>query len=311
MPAELKQEAIAWLARLRAGDPSDQQAFENWFVADPAHAHAYEAVLASWEESAGVEIASGTANPARARGGRHAMAALAAGIALMVAGLGWFAVQRASRPSSSAATMVAIASPSNAVRRVALDDGTRLTLDRGSAVVADYSTGRRRIRLDHGVVRFAVASDPSRPFTVETVVGTITATGTAFDVAVSSARASVTLWSGSLDILCSNTVAPVRMVAGTRLTFTKDGALGEPSRVSGAAGTPPVLAFDNAPLGEVLAALSRADKRPIMADPDTSRSLRFTGTLRLGDPAAAARLLAATFRLQLRQDRGGRLLLSR
>ena len=36
----LKQEASAWLARLRAGGRQDQEAFEDWYAADPDHANA-------------------------------------------------------------------------------------------------------------------------------------------------------------------------------------------------------------------------------------------------------------------------------
>ena len=45
----LKQEASAWLARLRAGGRQDQEAFEDWYAADPDHADAYDRLLDSWQ----------------------------------------------------------------------------------------------------------------------------------------------------------------------------------------------------------------------------------------------------------------------
>ena len=48
----LRDEAAAWLARLRgASTAQDHAAFEAWYDADPDHAAAYEAVLESWDVS--------------------------------------------------------------------------------------------------------------------------------------------------------------------------------------------------------------------------------------------------------------------
>jgi len=67
-------------------------------------------------------------------------------------------------------------------RSVTLPDGSTITLNTGSQILAGITDTVRRVVMDHGEAYFEVAKDPLRPFTVEVGGRSITAHGTAFNV---------------------------------------------------------------------------------------------------------------------------------
>src|SRR5690606_5459811 len=80
--------------------------------------------------------------------------------------------------------------------RVTLADGSMVTLDSDTRMLARIGSGRRDITLLAGRALFDVAKDPHRPFVVEAGGRTITALGTMFDVDVSPTELRVTLAEG-------------------------------------------------------------------------------------------------------------------
>jgi transmembrane sensor len=60
-------------------------------------------------------------------------------------------------------------------------------LNAGAQLVAEPSARERRVRLVAGEAFFQVSKDPSRPFIVETPLGSVQVTGTAFNVFTDSA----------------------------------------------------------------------------------------------------------------------------
>jgi len=67
-------------------------------------------------------------------------------------------------------------------RSVTLEDGSTITLNTGSQILAEITDAARRVVMDRGEAYFEVAKDPVRPFTVEVGGRSITAHGTAFNV---------------------------------------------------------------------------------------------------------------------------------
>src|SRR3546814_8581176 len=76
---------------------------------------------------------------------------------------------------------------------VALEDGSRVTLDTDTILHIAYSPTERGLKLERGRARFDVSYDASRPFVVFAGGGSITAHGTVFDVAVVDRHVSVAL----------------------------------------------------------------------------------------------------------------------
>lgn len=67
-------------------------------------------------------------------------------------------------------------------RSVTFPDGSTITLNTGSQILAEITDAVRRVVMDHGEAYFEVAKDPLRPFTVEVGGRALTAHGTAFNV---------------------------------------------------------------------------------------------------------------------------------
>src|SRR3546814_154335 len=80
--------------------------------------------------------------------------------------------------------------------KVTLADGSVVTLDSDTRMLARIGGERRDITLLAGRALFDVAKDPQRPFVVKAGDRTITALGTLFDVDVSPTELRVTLAEG-------------------------------------------------------------------------------------------------------------------
>jgi transmembrane sensor len=103
--------------------------------------------------------------------------------------------------------------PKGEIRGFALIDGSKVTLGPDSALALAYEETRRRIRLLKGLAFFDVARDTRRPFVVEAGRLTITAVGTAFDVADDAGIISIGVESGSIEAQASG----LRLASAGRL----------------------------------------------------------------------------------------------
>lgn len=200
----LRRAAIVWLTRLQSGrDPDCHQAFEDWYSADPRHADVFDSVQASWDR---MVLAKNTPAamraPAPARDGwsvqRRLPAAIAAGLAaLLLVGV---SIRHFADPAGPDASHQDLVSRADEIRRVALADGTRVTLDTASALAVDFSGKERRVVMSRGRARFEVAHDPLRLFVVEAGTRLVIAHGTIFDVDLRAGTMAVSLLRGSVEV---------------------------------------------------------------------------------------------------------------
>jgi transmembrane sensor len=313
----LREQAAAWLARIRGGSTEDHAEFEAWYQADPRHAAAYDAVLDNWKTSEKVgqtPFAEARRDLARARAKqrRLAFAALAATVAIVLLAVAAYGAGAGGGPRAP----LEFASATSETRTLVLEDGSRVTLYSGSLLRADYSPSERRVELSRGRARFSVAHDPAHPFVVATDAGMIIAHGTVFDVAFDGHQAIVSLIEGSIE------VRP--RAAGSRFPSSRMLSPGEQVTLSGGEVVPSTLSshaagdradrmvsFENAPLGDVIAAANPSGPGRIrLADPALAQ-LRFTGSFRLGDAGQLSAVLAAAFDLVLARTDDGTFVLSR
>ncbi|MBY6241143.1 FecR domain-containing protein [Methylosinus sp. Sm6] len=179
--------AIDWFVRLRAGPlRADEKAeLDAWLAEDPANATAFDDVLRMYGHLAEMRP-SRPGRPARRASPRLRIAALAGAAAAAVALVASF--------DEIAARLRADHYAGAGERKlVTLEDGSRALLDSRSSISVRYSPAERRLSLLTGEAWFEVAPDPSRPFVVEAGGGTVTALGTAFDVALEASGARVTV----------------------------------------------------------------------------------------------------------------------
>jgi transmembrane sensor len=314
---ELRAEAAAWLARLRGpSTPEDHAAFEAWYEAAPKHADAYEAVLQSWEAAGLARLTPAGQARSSLRAGRvyrwrYAIAAVAATVVVVLVAFGADGAVFAPNPART----VEFASGAGEIRTIELADGSRITLDAGSLLQTAYSADERRVVLVRGRARFTVAHSGKRPFVVATPVGLVIAHGTVFDVAFDGTRLKVSLLQGSVQVrragVLSQAGASRVLIPGQRV-IVEGGKIGIPTPASQTDTDWPagMLSFEDAALGDVVAAANRrGSPAVVLADPSLAK-LRFTGTFRAADTEQLAKLIAAMFQLELSRGDGGELVLS-
>jgi len=282
-PSTLNEEAARWHARLRSGvalSAAEEGRFKAW-CASPENQRAYDEMDALWNELAliadspevmaertpvpaeperrqadNVLPLAGARAPGRQSRARTALPwALAAGVVLSIL-VGTALVLR---PMPEAAP-VAFATVVGEQRRVALEDGSSVTLNTASEISVNYTKGRRSLTLVKGQATFEVAKDPSRPFVVRVGQGTVTALGTVFDVYKHDDRVTVTLLEGRVAVLpkadssvnsgtaladdpqagsadgeraetMAHRVEPIVLTAGEQISYAEDGNL-VPTRVA-------------------------------------------------------------------------------
>jgi transmembrane sensor len=314
--AALRREAAQWFARMDGPDADRHRlAFERWRKADPAHAKAYADMLATWRDAGLIALTPTGRNRSldrvrrpfhHGRGWRPALAA-ASVIMLSLALAAYFHRELSGlfRPGN-----VEIATDVGVLRTQRLADGSMVTLDTDSAIVADLGATARIVRLTHGRARFDVAHDPSRPFKVEAGAGEIVARGTLFDVDLSHPALQVTLYRGSVDVSVDRKdgAAPLvrRLSPGHRFTEADDGF--EPLISATPNGddrwTAGMLSFNSAVLADVAAQANRYSNQRILVSPSVA-GLKVTGVFRSGRNEDLARSLASMFNLPLRRNARG------
>lgn len=307
---ELRRQASDWLARLR-GPLTDVEraAFARW-VADPAHAEAYNRVKAGYDAS-GLLAGSKLARTRRRLEPRPLVGqpryALAAGLAalLIIPGALLFVRLDGLFAPADAKTLL-FATAIGEVRAVPLPDGTRMTLDTRTDVRVEMDRRERRVTVKTGRARFAVAAE-ARPFRVDAGKLRVTAQAATFDIAVQAGTASVQPIAGAVlveSVAAGVDAAPRSLQPGQALAITAEGdrsRAGLSSR-SGASWPEGMLEFDQTPLGDAVAEANRYSRSEIvLADPSLG-SLRVSGTFRAGDLDGLARSLEAAFDLRLSRD---------
>lgn len=171
-----------------------------------------------------------------------------------------------------------------------LPDGTRITLEPGTQLVAVYSETSRSLTLSAGEASFKVATDLERPFLVQTGAATITVTGTWFDTKLRDQGVEVRVREGSVDVgppinerANKKSDGAISLVAGERI-WTEDGI--KVTRLEGKFGAesqtisvqqtpltafePEQLTYREAPLSQVVADINRFARKPVKLDPSAS-----------------------------------------
>lgn len=287
---DAQDDAIAWWVRRDAGPlaPAEECAFAAWLAADVVNAAAFAEVQALCGEVKALRPPAPAARPARkpARG-----AAAAALLAASLAGIASFdelaLLWRADFRTDVGET-----------RTIRLADGSRVTLSGRSAIAVDYRAARRGLTLLEGEAYFEAAPDAARPFVVAAAGATVTALGTAFDIALESDGARVTV--------AEHAVAVASGGAETRVDQGRQSAFG-PSAPPSAPVAVEVddltawrrgrLIFVDRPLGEVVDILSRYHRGYVVVASDALRRLRVTGVFDAKDVIGALRAIEASLDL--------------
>lgn len=283
--------AIDWWVRLDAGALSHAEllAFRAWLANDPANEAAFDEVCDLWgdlEKLRGRLPAPRTV-PVR-RPWLWPAAALAA--AAIVLFLGSSEISLTWRADFSTGT--------GEVKTVTLEDGSRVQLNAGTAIAKYYSGGQRRLALLKGEAWFEVASDPSRPFTVEAAGGKTTALGTSFDISTETARTEITVTAHRVAV--EDGAARQSVNAGQQTAYGPGLSVLAPYAVDTGGVTAwrrGKLVFNDKPLGEVVAILDHYHRGLFWVAPSI-RDRRVTGVFSTAKPMEAIRAIELSLGLR-------------
>lgn len=303
---QVLQEASEWIARLSADDVTaeDRSKFETWRSAHPLHGRTFDDLAGTWNRFAAarpvvravafghsmnematcVSVKTGVV---RSRRRRAAWAAVAVGV---LSGLGWITYLHLN-PMGTYVTAI------GEHATVSLPDGSTLQLDSDSRARVDFSKQYRVVHLERGEAFFKVAHDLKRPFWVLGAGSWVRAVGTAFNVSLGITGMRVTVSEGTVKV---GTVTPLlqdipfadalldRVPALSVLTAGHEADLHGSAvairpltavqlarAASWRAGT---LYFENQPLSEVVATLSRYTPLHLVITDPNLRKLPVAGT---------------------------------
>lgn len=295
--ARIMDEAIAWHLRLAQGKDEDWLAFVQWLEADPAHNDAYEAVadqddaLPALLQAAEFHVptedrapdpqdtAAELHPPARRSASVWRWGALAASVALAT----FAGVQLL----SDRASPYAIETAAGESRTIALADGSEIMLNGGSRITLDRGDPRIA-RLERGEALFAVAHDPSDPFTVTVGETRLVDIGTVFNVVRSGAGMRVGVSEGAVRF--EGASRDVELAAGDTLALDAAGAITVGKAPATAIGSwaDGVLVYNAVPLATVAEDLSR-NLGITLVLPSTVSARPFSGVIQTGGGAQAVR----------------------
>ena len=277
----LHEEALGWVIRTRDPDFAEWEAFTLWLEADPAHAPAYDALMAADADlpdllPADPIFATAPANdpgerkwrPTRWIGG----GALAAGlVAALSIGL------------SDRADIYTISTRPGETNSIALDDGTRIDLNGDTTIRLDHNNSRFAA-LDNGEAAFTVRHDAANPFRVTVGDAVFEDAGTVFNIVRDAGTTRIGVSEGK--VIYNPQAQAIALPAGRALTRDAAGLrvmnIAPQAVASWRRGQ---LSYNNMPVALISDDIARSIGVRLTATP-AAGATRFTGTIRLDRDAS-------------------------
>lgn len=282
----IRERAAEWHAQVDS-DSMDWEAFGAWLDADPAHRVAYDAVALLDAEIVAEHAAILAALPAND--------AAIDGIATQARRRRWWAVGGLAVAASLAVLVVPQVRPSQAAepviyrtgpgetRAIAMQDGSRIVIDRNSEL-ALRDGAAPEIDMKLGGAYFDIRHDPARTMVIHAGDYEVRDIGTRFDLARTADHLSVAVAEGHVTVGAPGGEG-VKLAGGQRVDIA--GARGEATirrqdSDEVASWRDGRLVYDNTPLSLVAVDLSRYAGRAVSVDPLVA-GLRVSGVLTIGD----------------------------
>ncbi|WP_372030185.1 FecR domain-containing protein [Pseudomonas kurunegalensis] len=279
-PAIVEQ-ASHWLMLQWSGEfeAAQQQRFLEWRAADPEHDRAWRRLERLQSTLSGVPADTALGVLRELPDARRRQALKLLGTLLLAGGSGYLV--HSQTPWREA--MADLRSGTGERLQRSLGDGSRLSLNSGTAVDIRYNASERRICLIAGELLLESGHDPAqRPLIVETAAGEIQALGTRFSVYQREDGSHVELFEGELELRPRRAPAS-RLHAGQSRWFSANrlGDLG-PANLNTIAWLDGRLIAERMPLGHFVAELARHRPGVLRCDPAVAQ-LPLTGVFPLAD----------------------------
>jgi transmembrane sensor len=313
--------ACEWLAKIDRGlSVQEESELRQWLAANPNHRPSLIESAAMWDRMGSLaRLADLFPKPAprrtrfAARGLILAAASLA-GIAVLLLVLLNPLRQREPQAAVTARgyhQLLETAVGEHSTIR--LPDGSELTLNTNSRVLADFDGGARSLRLERGEVYVKVAHDETRPLTVWARDRVVRAVGTAFNVEITEReRVEVIVTEGKVLIGIVKADAPTSDVAWLESTTTPVAAgqqalLDGPSQAVEAIDAQDVevklswregnIVFHDEPLAQALGEIARYTRVEFIIRDEKLKTVRVAGLFRAGDVEGLLQTLRENFNI--------------
>ncbi|CAM4414319.1 FecR family protein [Pseudoalteromonas ostreae] len=305
IPETILEQAAVWHARVHDSDFQDPQSrqlkaqFNTWLLADPLHRAAYDEMSSIWGVLTQPELSENDVvldepivKQAPIKRASWPLYAAVASVAIFVAiaGVSW----QQNWPLRLQSDYYSNVGEQTVVQ---LDDNSEIILNTNSAIKVNYTNQLREVSLLQGEARFNVAKNNERPFVVNTTQGTVTVTGTQFNVSLYNDSATVSLFEGSV-VLTSNQASKLMQNLSenqqAKLFSTGIGAVSEFDAAAVNAWQRGQLVFYSTALSEVVAKLNRYRKGKIIITDESLNNLQISGVFSINDPDAALEMITET-----------------
>ncbi len=279
---EIRAEAAAWLARLRADDKShaDETAFRVWLAKDTRHATAFESVTEIWE-------ATGAAwdEPITISRRPHRRALLAAAGSLAACGVIFAVWQQAAAGTYETGV--------GEQKHVVLPDGTQAFLDADTKLRAHFDNTTRAVALARGRCNFHLKENDARPFVVDAAADQVIARQCTFDIRRDGDAVCVILTQGAAEVSADGKTMH-HLLAGDRFVGRTQGSrIDRPKLAPLLAWQTGQVVFDNETLAEAIREMNRYSVVKIAIADTNVAKLRISGVYRVGDNVAFAHSIAS------------------
>jgi transmembrane sensor len=295
----LPRRASEWLVALadQPDDPALKAGLQRWLAASPDNRRDWDQMNDIWQGlfeigplaapgDAAADLADG---PSRSSGRTWRIVASLAGLAVAACLAFAWGPNVLLRLQADQVTATA------ELRRLVLDDGSRVEMAPQSAIAIDFSSGERRLRLLQGQAFFVVAAGDRRPFVVE--AGSVEARdiGTEFNVGTSGEGTEVAVREGIVEVMTAGASGAAELRAGDWIRITGAGGAKQGHFEADAVGAwrGGRLMVENQPVSVVVDALRPYFSGGVLLIGDRLARQPLTGSYKLDDPIAALRAVAS------------------
>ncbi len=320
---KLTEDAAYWCMRLHDQDCTDEErlAFRQWVEADPEHAREFAEMLEIWEISSELPfIRSSMAakpasiiefpKPAAPQPSRLRRFAVAAAIALFVAPVAGYTGWSLGLVPNDYRRYEA----ENSRRHVTLPDGSEVDLNLGTRLSYANFKDQRSISLSQGEAYFHVTHDNQHPFVVSAASGTITVTGTRFNVWKYQDEVVVTVTEGSVRVSSDrqrnqgSTLTPGLQARYQSQDYLPD--VGPADTSATLAWRDGKLILDDMSLAEALPLINRYLDQPVLLADQATAQVRIGGIYNTDDIAGLVNTLPKVLPLKIGKNDEGSTVLS-
>ncbi|QLF94977.1 FecR family protein [Pseudomonas sp. ABC1] len=303
------EQAAEWYALLRAGqaDANQHADWQAWLARSAEHRQAWsyvEAISQRFQPLQAITDPRHTANALWRANERVVSRRRVLGGIIVLTGVGTLGLagwHRDDWPDFAQGWGADQRSGNGEIRSLRLADGSQVWLNSASAFDQELRHDLRRLRLLRGEILIDTASDPLRPFVVDTPQGRLRALGTRFSVRREGHYTRLCVYQGAVEVRPLDGSSKAVIPAGRQVLFDSrgpgDNAPADPARELWTQG---LLVARDIPLREVIEQL-RPFHNGYLGVADEVAGLRVFGSFPLNDSRTALAMLVDALPLRLHQ----------